>query len=183
VVSAYGFFEKLGYKGKYRVEIEIAPEVTIAWNDGNCQMHDRVLGKYVEAENKIYLTCLNEEWLVEENDFLLPMMPELYETIIAHEMIHFLVNRNSNRKVNAVLSEYIACSGQFDMLPDHMILALVQKYQVNAFETHQICEIAMMLSPCLFCLKSYLHYKKTKGAWVKEIIENRWRAPLITPVP
>ena len=53
ILSAYAFFERLGYPGRYPVQIEFRPQVFITWGKGEAQTKIRVLGKYEEKEKKI----------------------------------------------------------------------------------------------------------------------------------
>jgi hypothetical protein len=177
VLSAYSFFEKLGYAGYHNVDIELTPEVSVVWGAGAYRTKIRVLGKYEEDERKIYLTCWGEKWLTGRNDYNLDMTPEFYETIVAHEMIHFLANRYSKEKVNGILSEYIAYSGQFELIPEETIRILVEKYHVEAFDENNIDELDYMEDPGKFGLKSFLHYSRTKGSLVKEIMAGSFKAP------
>jgi len=170
VIFAYAFFEKLGYTGKYFVDLDLTPEVSLVWGEGKDRMKIRIFGKYEEGEKKIYLTCWGEKWLSEANDFKLDMTPAYYETIVAHEIIHFLASRFAKNKMNVILSEYIAYSGQLELFPAGKIKMLMKKYKVAAFEENEINEWDLELNPAIFGLKSYLHYKQTKGSLVKEII-------------
>lgn len=177
VISAYAFFEKLGYNGKYFVDLELTPEVSIVWGEGKDKMKIRVLGKYEEGEKKIYLTCWGEKWLAGANDFKLNMTPEYYKTLVAHEMIHFLASRFTKNKLNVTLSEYLAYSGQLELFREEKIKLLLKKYKVAAFEENEIYEWELEMNPAIFGLKSYLHYKRTKGLLAKEIIAGTFNLP------
>jgi hypothetical protein len=183
ILSAYSFFEQLGYYGRYQINIEITPEVFVEWKDGNYIDRHRVIGKYVEEENKIFITCPNENWLTTNDDFLLKIIVDYYGTIISHEMIHFLANRFSNNKVHFILSEYIACCGQLEMIPENIIMELAIKNQIEAFEDYQICELTYIISPHVFCLKSYLHYKNDEGYLINKILNGSCREPSFSNVP
>jgi hypothetical protein len=104
-VFYYKFFKKIGFMGIYHVDIELLPVVSVSWGEGAYATKIRVLGKNEENENKIYLTCWGEKWFSDRKDFNLDMTPDLYETIVAHEMIHFLSNRYSKNKINNILSD------------------------------------------------------------------------------
>ena len=183
ILSAYSFFEKLGYYGRYHINIEFTPEVFVEWKDGNYIERHRVIGKYIEEENKIVITCPDENWLTQNDDCLLKIIVYHYETIISHEMIHFLANRFSNNKVDYILSEYIACCGQLEMIPENIIMELAIKNQIEAFEEYQICVFAYIISPPVFCLKSYLHYKNDEGCLIKKILNGSCRNPSFSNVP
>ena len=170
ILNAYEFFEKLGYTGKYPVNIVFQPKVSVSWGDGNDKTELRVLGKYDEDEKTIYLTCWGEKWLDGRNDFKLDMTDEFYQSIVAHEMIHFLLNRYAKRKVNTILSEYVAYSGQLEILPEETIKVLAETYRLDAFEENDIDEYTLEADPGTFGVKSYLHFKSTGGSLVKRII-------------
>ena len=102
------------------------------------------------------------------------MTADFYETIITHEMIHFLANRYAKKTVDVILSEYIAYSGQLSLFPEEKIKLLISKYKATAFENNEISETTFVMSPGLFALKSYLHYKKTNGSLVKEILDGSY---------
>ena len=178
VLKAYAFFEKLGYTGKYQVDIEYTPEVSVVWGEGAEKTKIRVLGKYVEDNRKIYLTCWCDKWLSEENAFKLDMSTGFYETVLTHEMIHFLTNRYANGKVNSILSEYIAYSGQLELIPQEKLKLLVKNNHAKPFDENDISELAFSMGgPGIFGLKSYLHYKQTSGLLVKKILEGTFKMP------
>ena len=180
VISAYAFFEKLGYTGKYQVDIEFAPEVSVVWGVGADKRKTRVLGKYVEDNRKIYLTCWCDKWLSEENAFKLDMSAQFYQTVLTHEMIHFLTNRYAKKRVNSILSEYIAYSGQLQLIPQEDIKKLVINNKAKPFDDeNDISELAFSMGgPGIFGLKSYLHYKQTNGLLVKKIISGSFQMPI-----
>ena len=183
VLNAYAFFEKLGYAGKYDVDIEIIPEVFIISSDGEKRTKIRVLGKYEEGEKTIYLTCWGEKWLLERKDFHIDMTNEFYKSVVTHEMIHFLANRYAKKKLDVLLSEYIAYSGQLEFLPQKTIAALAEHYKLQTIELKDLNEMAFMLAPGTFGLKSYLHYKQTNGVLVKEIIAGSFKSQDYTSFP
>jgi hypothetical protein len=177
ILEAYRFFERLGYVGQYDVDIQFKPEILAVQVPDRTTTKVRLLGKYDENEKKIYMTCWGEKWLSEENDFGLEMTADLYTTIITHEMIHFLTNRYAKARVDVLLSEYIAYSGQLSLFPQEKIDLLISKFNATAFEDNEIRESTLVMNPGLFALKSYLHFKKTNGVLAKQIIEGSYRAP------
>ena len=171
IQSAYAFFGKLGYTEKFPVTIVFKPEINVDWSGGDDKKSVRVLGKYDEEEKTIYLTCWRDKWISGRNDFYLDMTYEFYRTIVAHEMIHFLANRFAKNSVNSILSEYIAYSGQIELLPEETVRLLVEKYKIQPFEEYEIGEYLFVMDPGVFGLKSYLHYKNSKGLLVKQILD------------
>jgi hypothetical protein len=179
VLKAYSFFEKFGYTGKYQVDIEYTPKVSVVWGEGAEKTKIRVLGKYVEDDRKIYLTCWCDKWLSEENAFKLDMSIGFYETVLTHEMIHFLTNRYSKSRVNSILSEYIAFSGQLELISQEKIKRLVRDNNIKHFDENDISELAYSMGgPGIFGLKSYLHYKQTNGLLVKKILDGSFKMPI-----
>jgi len=178
VVAAYAFFEKLGYAGTYNVDIVILPEVSIVSTVNGNKTKIRIMGKYDEDQKIIYLTCWGENWLSGRNDFHLVMTADFYETIVTHEMIHFLANRYSKKKLDVLLSEYVAYSGQLELFPEKTIELLSEHYKFKVIDISDINEMTFMLEPGIFGLKSYLHYKQTNGAFVKEIMAGSSKPPL-----
>ena len=174
ILNAYAFFEKLGYYGKFDVDIVFENEVLAVLASNKNVSKIRLLGKYEENQKTIYMTCWGEKWLSKRNDFEMEMTADFYETIITHEMIHFLANRYAKKTVDVILSEYIAYSGQLSLFPEEKIKLLISKYKATAFENNEISETTFVMSPGLFALKSYLHYKKTNGSLVKEILDGSY---------
>lgn len=177
ILNAYAFFEHLGYYGKFDVDIVFEHEVLTILPSNKDVSKIRLLGKYEENQKTIYMTCWGEKWLSKRNDFELEMTADFYETIITHEMIHFLANRYAKTKLDVILSEYIAYSGQLSLFPEAQIKFLASKYNASAFENDEISELTFVMSPGLFALKSYLHFKKTNGVLVKKILEGSFTTP------
>jgi hypothetical protein len=178
VLAAYAFFNKLGYSGKYHVDIQIVPEVSIFSGQGDKRTKIRILGKYAEDEKIIYLTCWGEKWLSGRNDFHLDMTADFYETIVTHEMIHFLANRFAKQKLDVLSSEYIAYSGQLELFPEKTMELLTVQIKNKPIDIADMNDMTFVLEPGLFGLKSYLHYRQTNGALVKEIMAGASIVPL-----
>ena len=166
--KAYNFFINLGYSETYFFEIVFQKKVVVEsrYNDSI-----RVIGK-LGKDNRIYLTNRDEPWLKEQNAYGLGMSKELYESLIVHEVAHFITEKITGRKIECSRSEYIAYVVQISQMQLQMRQAILNQSFLSAFKTYQINFDIMLLDPAVFAVKSYLHFKENKGKFLKEILSN-----------
>ena len=166
--KAYNFFINIGYSETYFLEIVFQKKVVVENRYGDLI---RVIGK-LGKDNCIYLTNRDEPWLKEQNAYSLGMSKEFYESLIVHEVAHFITEKITGRKIECSLSEYIAYVVQLSQMKSQMRQAILNQRFLRAFKTYQINFDIMLLDPAVFAVKSYLHFKKNKGKFLKEILSN-----------
>lgn len=166
IKRAYDFFISIGYLETYYLEIVFQKEVLVETANGD---FTRVYGK-LGKDNRIYLTDWNEHWLEEQNSFCLKMSKEFYESIIVHEVAHFIAEKIAGCKIEITHSEYIAYVVQLSQMQSKMREAIFSKCPLSAFETEEINLEVMLVDPSVFAVKSYNHHKGSKGQYLKEIL-------------
>ena len=131
----------------------------------------RVIGK-LGKDNRIYLTNRHEPWLKKQNAYGLEMSKEFYESLIVHEVAHFIVEKITGGKIKCTLSEYVAYVVQLSQMQPQMRQAILNQRFLPAFKIYEINLEIMLLDPAAFAVKSYLHFKENKGQFLKEILSN-----------
>lgn len=162
--KAYNFFINVGYSETNFLEIVFQKKVVV-----ECRCGDliRVIGK-LGKDNRIYLTNRDEPWLKEQNAYGLEMSKEFYESLIVHEVAHFITEKITGRKIECTRSEYIAYVVQLSHMQPQMRQAILNQSSLSAFKTHEINFDIMLLDPAVFAVKSYLHFKENKGQYLKK---------------
>lgn len=166
--KANNFFIDVGYSETYFVEIVFQKKVVVESRYGDSI---RVIGK-LGKDNRIYLTNRDEPWLKEQNAYGLGMSKEFYESLIVHEVAHFITEKITGRKIECSRSEYIAYVVQISQMQPQMRQTILNQRFMAAFKTYQINFDIMLLDPAVFAIKSYLHFKDNKGKFLKEILSN-----------
>ena len=166
IKRAYDFFFNFGYSDRFFLEIIFQKEVRVENSDGG---FIRVCGK-LGKDNYIYLTDWNETWLAEQNAYGLKMSKEFYESLIVHEVAHFIAEKIVGRKIDNTDSEYIAYVVQLSQMHPKMRLSILSQRSLSAFKTEDINLEVMLFDPAVFAAKSYLHFKENKGQYLKEIL-------------
>jgi hypothetical protein len=172
--KAYNFFFNIGYHDKYFLEIVFQKEVMVENCNGDLI---RVYGK-LGKDDHIYLTDWNEVWLVEQNSYGLKMSKEFYESIIIHEVAHFIAEKIVGRKIEITNSEYIAYVVQLSQMQPKIRQAILSKLPLLAFKTEEINLDVMLFNPTVFAVKSYLHFKESKGQYIKDILSGTIYEPI-----
>ena len=166
--KVYDFFFDYGYSETYFLEIVFQKNVVIENRYGD---YIRVIGK-LGKDSRIYLTNRHEPWLKKQNAYGLEMSKEFYESLIVHEVAHFIIDRITWRKIESSRLEYIAYVVQFSQMQPQMKQAILNQSFLQAFKTYQISLDIMLLDPAVFAVKSYLHFKEDKGQFLKKILSN-----------
>ena len=166
--NSYNFFIDIGYPETYFCEIDFQKKVEV---ECLCGQLIRVIGK-LGKDNRIYLTNRNEQWLKEQNAYGLEMGKEFYESLIVHEVAHFIVEKITGGKIELTLSEYVAYVVQLSQMKPQMRQAILNQRFLPAFKTHEINLEIMFLDPAVFAVKSYLHFKENKGQFLKGILSS-----------
>jgi hypothetical protein len=166
--KAYNFFINVGYSETYFLEIVFQKRVVVENRYGDAI---RVIGK-LGKDNRIYLTNRDEPWLKEQNAYGLEMSKEYYESLIVHEIAHFITEKITERKIECSRSEYIAYIVQISQMQPQMRQAILNQSSLSAFKTYQVNFDIMLFDPEVFAIKSYLHFKENKGQFLKEILSN-----------
>ena len=166
IKRVYDFFFNIGYSGKFFLEMIFQKEVRVETSDGD---FIRVYGK-LGKDNHIYLTDWNEAWLAEQNAYGLKMSKEFYESLIVHEVAHYIAEKIAGRKIENTHAEYIAYTVQLSQMHPKMRQAILSQRPLSAFETEDINLEVMLFDPAVFAVKSYLHFKESKGQYLKEIL-------------
>ena len=164
--KAYDFFINYGYSETYFLEIVFQKNVVV---ESRFDDLIRVIGK-LGKDNRIYLTNRNEPWLKKQNAYGLEMSKEFYESLIVHEVAHFITEKISGRKIESSRSEYIAYVVQFSQMQPQMRQAILNQNFLMAFKTYQISVDILLLDPAVFAVKSYLHFKEDKGQFLEQIL-------------
>ena len=168
ISKAYNFFANVGYSETYFLEIVFQKKVLVESSCGNLI---RVIGK-LGKDNRVYLTNRDDPWLREKNAFGLGMSKAFYESLIVHEVAHFITEKITGRKIECSRSEYIAYAVQISQMQSQMRQAILNQSFLSAFKTYQINIDIMLLDPAVFAVKSYLHFREDKGKFLKEILSN-----------
>ena len=166
--KVYDFFINYGYSETYFIEIVFQKNVVV---ESRCGDFIRVIGK-LGMDNRIYLTNRHEPWLNKQNAYGLEMSKELYESLIVHEVAHFITEKLTGHKIESSRSEYIAYVVQFSQMQSQMRQAILNQSILLAFKSYQISLDIMLLDPAVFAIKSYLHFKEDKGQFLKKILRN-----------
>ncbi len=166
--KADNFFNNIGYSETYFCEIDFQKKVEV---ECRCGQLFRVIGK-LGKDNCIYLTKRDEQWLKKQNAFGLEMSKEFYESLIVHEIAHFITEKITGRKIECSRSEYIAYVVQISQMKSQMRQAILNQRFLPAFKTQEIDLEIMLLDPAVFAVKSYLHFKEDKGQFLKKILNN-----------
>jgi hypothetical protein len=166
--KAYNFFINIGYSETYFLEIVFQKKVLV---ECLCGRLIRVIGK-LGKDNRIHLTNRDEPWLIEQNAYGLEMSKEFYESLIVHEVAHFIVEKITGGKIECTRSEYVAYVVQLSQMKPQMRQAILNQRLLPAFKTHEINLEIMLLDPVVFAVKSYLNYEENKGQFLKEILSN-----------
>ena len=168
IKKAYDFFIGIGYSQTYFLDIVFQKEVLVKTRSDESI---RVYGK-LGKEGVIYLTEWNEPWLAGQNAYEMRMTKDFYESLIVHEVAHFITEKIAHRKVENILSEYIAYVVQFSQMPSKTRQTILSKHPLSSFESDEISLDIFMFDPAVFAVKSYLHFKKSKGKYLKKIVSD-----------
>ena len=166
--KVYDFFINYGYSETYFIEFVFQKNVVVESHSGDLI---RVIGK-LGTDHRIYLTNRHESWLKKQNAYGLEMSKEFYESLIVHEVTHFITEKITGRKIESSRSEYIAYVVQFSQMQPQMRQTILNQSFLPAFKTYQISLDIMLFDPAVFAVKSYLHFKEDKGQFLKKILSN-----------
>ena len=168
ISKTYNFFADIGYSETFFLEIVFQRKVVVEGRYGDVI---RVIGK-LGKDNRIYLTSRDEPWLSEHSAFGLGMSKEFYESLIIHEVAHFITEKITGRKIECSRSEYIAYVVQISQMQPQMRQAILNQSFMSAFKTYQIDFDIMLIDPAIFAVKSYLHFRENKGKFLKKILSS-----------
>ncbi|MGD9135185.1 MAG: hypothetical protein PVH42_00430 [Desulfobacterales bacterium] len=129
-------------------------------------------------DDHIYLTHCKEVWLAEHNSFGLKMSKDFYESIIIHEVAHFIAEKIAGCKIEITNSEYIADVVQLSQMKPSLRQAILSRFPLLAFKTEEINLDVMLFSPAVFSVRSYLHFKESKGQYTKDILSGTIDKPI-----
>ena len=105
------------------------------------------------------------------NTYNFEMCEDLYESIIIHEIAHFIVEKICRDKIDPVLTEYVAYTAQLSQMKPSLRNGILNRRLINAFNTDEIYIEIMFMNPLAFAVKSYLHFRNTHGRFLRKILD------------
>jgi len=168
--KAYEFFRWLGYHNTIPVRIRFQPVVLYRWAD---KKTERVYAYADEKQHIIYMTQWDESWLVDQKVFGQKLTPELYQSILVHELCHLLANAAAGKILGTAVSEYIAYVAQIQSLKEQTIRRIIANYHTDPFKTREINSFNLWKNAHRFGIRSYLHFKKTGNYFLTDVLKGR----------
>ena len=168
IKKAYAFFINIGYFDTYFFEI-VFQKAVMAETGANDSI--RVYGK-LGKDNRIYLTDWNEPWMAGQSSYGLRMSKEFYESLIVHEVAHFISEKIVGHKIETALSEYVAYVVQLSQVGPAIRNKILSKHPLPSFDSDEIHLDVMLLDPMAFAVKSYLHFMQNRGRLLKKILSD-----------
>lgn len=106
-----------------------------------------------------------------------PITSPLYESLIAHELVHATVSQHQRRTaLNRAGHEYLAYATQFvTMAPALRARILARFPQADPVRLDELSEVYLDLAPDRFAVKSYLHFvaSKDRCGLIEDLLEGR----------
>lgn len=168
--TAYHFFNRLGYHPKVLIRIKYQPAVLYKWTPDD---YERVYGYADHKSGTIYMTQWDESWLHNHKVFRQKMTPELYQSLLVHEICHLISNAVAEKVLGTAVSEYIAYAAQIDSLEKKTIQQITKSYSAGAFKTREVNSLNLWKNAHRFGVRSYLHYQNSGGSIVAGILTGR----------
>ena len=107
--KAYAFFRRLGYPNRTPVRIHFQSAVIYRWSDDK---QERVFAYTDEARRIVFMTRWEDPWLADQKVFGRKLTPEMYQSILVHEICHLLANAAAGKVLGTAASEYVAYVAQ-----------------------------------------------------------------------
>jgi len=168
--TAYHFFNRLGYRNKVLIRIKYQPAVLYKWAPDD---YERIYGYADHKSGTIYMTQWDEPWLLKHNVFRQKMTPELYQSLLVHEICHLISNAVAERVLGTAVSEYIAYVAQIDSLEKQTIQQITGNYLTEPFKTRDVNSFNLWENAHRFGIRSFLHYQNSGGSFVGGILTGR----------
>jgi hypothetical protein len=168
--TAYRFFNRLGYHTKVLIRIKYQPAVLYKWAPDD---YERVYGYAEHKSGTIYMTHWDESWLLKHNVFRQKMTPELYQSLLVHEICHLISNAVAEKVLGIAVSEYISYAAQIDSLEKQTIHQITESYLIKPFKTREVNSLNLWDNAHRFGVRSYLHYQNSGGSIVGGILAGR----------
>ena len=185
VDKARKFFEKLGYKADYQVNLVFKEAVYLdipLLGEGGRIIKERVYGVYYgnfseDLKNVIYVSSWGTDYLHKGSRkcFEIPVTLELHSTIVTHETAHLLL-RELAGKLGHGVNEYIAYTTQIATMSESLRNQVLSKYEdCDIFESElMINGMYHAHGPHQFGVISYKHFKKTGPEMFNRIISGKF---------
>lgn len=168
--TAHHFFNRLGYHANVFIRIKYQPAVLYKWAPDD---YERVYGYADHKLKTIYLTHWDEPWLRKHKVFRQKMTPELYQSLLVHEICHLISNAVAEKVLGPAVSEYIAYAAQIDSLQKQTIQQITASYSAGAFKTREVNSLNLWDNAHRFGVRSYLHYQNSGGSMIAGILAGR----------
>ena len=112
-----------------------------------------------------------------EGRFGMPVTPALYESLIAHELVHAIVSQHQGESaMGRAGQEYLAYAIQLVTMPPSLRARILARYpQANPVLLGELSETYLDLAPGRFAVKSYLNFvaQKDRCALIEDLMEGR----------
>ena len=168
--TAYHFFNRLGYHTRVLIRIKYQPVVLYKWTTDD---YERIYGYADHKSGTIYMTRWDEPWLLKHNVFRQKMTPELYQSLLVHEISHVISNAVADNVLGTAVSEYIAYVAQIDSLEKQTIQQITENYLPEPFNTREVNSFNLWKNAHRFGIRSYLHFQNSGGSIVGGILAGR----------
>lgn len=106
----------------------------------------------------------------------LPAAPDLYRSLVIHEITHAVALSHGGVQPRRVAHEYIAFAVQLAALPETQRREIIGRAGVDGFENlDALSEAYLLIAPNRFAVKAYLHFSVSDdpGALVRELLMQR----------
>lgn len=112
-----------------------------------------------------------------EGRFGVPVTTALYESLIAHELVHATVSQHQGRTaINRAGQEYLAYAIQLATMSPALRTRILARYpQADPVRFDELSELYLDLAPGRFAVKSYLHFiaLEDRCALIGDLLEGR----------
>ena len=173
-----GATEAIAFLNANDLDTDISLQIHLVPHIPECRTKN-AFGCYNKKSRRAYVlplwACCSETGDVEV--FGLPMDRELYQSLVAHEVAHAIVNDSFKfADPSWIAHEYIAHVTQIATLPQEHRDRIMALYPNVGFERlTQINPMILLMEPGIFSVQSYGHYQKPENgkAFVQQLLSGQ----------
>jgi len=161
--------------------LETIDSIQVTLSDSAIANHGAHIGLYDASSRTVRFLSFKQAvaQCEKQSPFRTPMDEALYTSFATHEIAHAIVEQHikpaSNRRI---AHEYIAYVAQIATMPAEKRLAILQNYDISAFEgPENMSLIYYGLDPNAFGVKSYKHFQKLpdQTAFLRALLSGKIR--------
>ena len=164
-------------------DIQVRRRIRLRLHDGPIANGPTHIGLYDADTDRIDLLSFDQARRQTVGDplFGIPMNPGLYESVVAHEVTHAIVEQNlSARPDSRLIQEYAAYVVQLSTMAPDLRQDILRRYRQPGYaDLDEMSWVYYQLDPSGFGVKVYRHFRALAdpGRFLRDLIEGTVRPP------